>query len=275
MNFDIVLLGNFSKDRIVLPNGDKIEKPGGGVYYGAFPLKKLGVNVGVCTKLARDDFGLLFEFKEKNIPLMPIETASTVSIENIYPEKDMGIRQQRILAQGEKIKAEEVPLFKTIFIHFTSLLNEIPLELIKKFFNQAKISLDVQGFTRKVEGTKIVRQAWLEKEKILRYVTILKLDLEEGEILTGKKNPEDIGQSLIKFGPREILITSDKGVYLYTAEKFYFREFKPVKIVGRTGRGDTCIACYLAKRLNEAPEEALDFAAKIVTLKLEKEGPYK
>ena len=44
---------------------------------------------------------------------------------------------------------------------------------------------------------------------------------------------------------------------------------------GRSGRGDTCISTYIAKRLTLAPYEALCFAAALTTLKLEKEGPFR
>ena len=43
---------------------------------------------------------------------------------------------------------------------------------------------------------------------------------------------------------------------------------------GRTGRGDTCMASYLARRLREGPEESLRFAAALTSMKLEQAGPF-
>jgi len=51
---------------------------------------------------------------------------------------------------------------------------------------------------------------------------------------------------------------------------------RPVtKIVrGRSGRGDTCTAAYLSRRLSAPPEEALVWAAATTSMKLEQEGPF-
>jgi sugar/nucleoside kinase (ribokinase family) len=45
-------------------------------------------------------------------------------------------------------------------------------------------------------------------------------------------------------------------------------------VVGRTGRGDTTFAGYLARRLDEGPAEALRFAAALVSIKIETPGPF-
>jgi len=46
-------------------------------------------------------------------------------------------------------------------------------------------------------------------------------------------------------------------------------------IRGRTGRGDTCFATYVARRLEVGPEEACRFAAAVTSLKMEHPGPYR
>ena len=42
---------------------------------------------------------------------------------------------------------------------------------------------------------------------------------------------------------------------------------------GRSGRGDTCIGSYLARRLDHSAREATLWAAAVTSLKLEAEGP--
>ena len=44
-NFDVVLLGHFAKDKDVI-DGKERDVLGGAVYYGAFPLKMMGIKVG-------------------------------------------------------------------------------------------------------------------------------------------------------------------------------------------------------------------------------------
>ena len=274
MDFDIILLGNLSKDKIVFSNGDKKESPGGGVYYGAFPIKKMGVRTGICTKLAKADLAFFSELTS-SIPTFVLPASQTTSIENFYPEEDFSQRIQRVLVEGEKFKPDEVELFNTKIIHFSPLLGEVPPELIKKFSEHSTISLDVQGFVRSMEQDRINISDWPEKREVLPYVNILKTDQGEVRILTGNEDIKKACQKLASWGPKEVLVTSSDGVYLLADGEFYFREFKPRKILGRTGRGDTCIASYLGKRLEEGPKKSLDFAAQITSLKLEEEGPYK
>jgi hypothetical protein len=50
--FDVVLMGHFSKDKNVV-DGEEKNLSGGAIYYGAFPLKLMGINVAVVTKVAR------------------------------------------------------------------------------------------------------------------------------------------------------------------------------------------------------------------------------
>ncbi|MEI6789391.1 MAG: carbohydrate kinase, partial [bacterium] len=54
----------------------------------------------------------------------------------------------------------------------------------------------------------------------------------------------------------------------------YYEKFSNRSVVGRTGRGDTTFAGYLARRLDHEPAEALKFAAALVSLKMEKRGPF-
>lgn len=44
--------------------------------------------------------------------------------------------------------------------------------------------------------------------------------------------------------------------------------------MGRSGRGDTCIAAYMARRLTTPPPQAIVWAAAITSLKMENEGPF-
>jgi hypothetical protein len=50
--------------------------------------------------------------------------------------------------------------------------------------------------------------------------------------------------------------------------------FYPARLEGRSGRGDTCIGTYVAKRLSLAPREASIWAAAVTSLKMENLGPF-
>jgi sugar/nucleoside kinase (ribokinase family) len=56
---------------------------------------------------------------------------------------------------------------------------------------------------------------------------------------------------------------------------FHEARFTPREVRGRTGRGDTTFATYIATRLEADPEYACRFAAAVVSLKIERPGPYR
>jgi sugar/nucleoside kinase (ribokinase family) len=121
----------------------------------------------------------------------------------------------------------------------------------------------------------LVFRDWREKAEALAMVTYLKLDHAEAEVLTGLTDIHAAARQVAAYGPREIMITHNRGVLVYTGGQAYEATFTPRSMDGRTGRGDTCFATYLGRRLSVPPEEACRFAAAVTTLKMERPGPFR
>jgi len=137
------------------------------------------------------------------------------------------------------------------------------------------LALDVQGFVRVREGDDLVSRPWAEMAEGLAHVTFLKVDRAEAELLTGETDLALAAERLSEYGPREIVLTETSGVTVYAEGKIYQAPFTPRSLVGRTGRGDTCFAAYLGRRLTVSLEQACRFAAAVTTLKQEKAGPWR
>jgi sugar/nucleoside kinase (ribokinase family) len=45
-------------------------------------------------------------------------------------------------------------------------------------------------------------------------------------------------------------------------------------MVGRSGRGDTCLGAYVSMRLSRPPAAACAWAAAVTSLKMERLGPF-
>lgn len=75
-------------------------------------------------------------------------------------------------------------------------------------------------------------------------------------------------------GPKEIVLTHKDGLLIYADNKFHEMNFYPVRLDGRSGRGDTCVGTYVAKRLSAAPRDAGIWAAAVTSLKMENLGPF-
>ena len=57
-NVDILMVGNFAKDKIIVDGVEEITS-GGGVYFGSIVIKRLGYKVAVATRLLLDDYSRL------------------------------------------------------------------------------------------------------------------------------------------------------------------------------------------------------------------------
>ena len=114
-----------------------------------------------------------------------------------------------------------------------------------------------------------------EKQAVLAIVRVLKADAVEAELLTGSADIRAASKILYELGPQEIVITHRNGVLVYNGDHLHEAGFFPEKLVGRSGRGDTCLASYMASRLNAAPADATIWAAAVTSLKMEAEGPFR
>jgi sugar/nucleoside kinase (ribokinase family) len=111
----------------------------------------------------------------------------------------------------------------------------------------------------------------------LAHVTYLKVDRAEAELLTGQTDMRVAARQLAAYGlpGSEVVVTQSSGVTVYADGRIYEASFTSRSLAGRTGRGDTCFATYVGKRLNASPEEASRFAAAVTTLKQEQPGPWR
>jgi sugar/nucleoside kinase (ribokinase family) len=101
-------------------------------------------------------------------------------------------------------------------------------------------------------------------------------------MLTGSADVRSAARLLADLGPSEIVLTHRDGVLVYAGGRLHEARFFPRQLVGRSGRGDTCVAAYVARRLatveghsTGSPAEATAWAAAVTSLKMEAEGPFR
>jgi len=275
--FDVCVIGHITKDIVRIENR-KEEMPGGVAYYFSMASKNLGSNVSLVTKVAERDKVLLDELIQNNVSISYEASQQTTVFENIYPE-DLDLRVQNVECVAEPFSAQDIPDISAQIFHLGPLTKEdIPLEILKLLSKRkAKISLDIQGFLRKIEKGQVKTVGWEERDEGLAYVDILKTDEAEAKTLSGKDNIRKAAVKLSTYGIDEIIITlGNKGSLIYSKGKFYrIPAFPPRKIADVTGCGDTYMAGYIHKRL-ESPDidKSGRFGAATASLKLEESGPF-
>jgi len=277
---DIVILGHIAKDINVIDGISKVEA-GGSVYYGGIAGSHMGLKIIVLTRLNKEDFFLLEDFKKFGIKYYASPSDETSGLKNIYSSKNLEERVCKPLGFAGLFTKEEIPEINTqFFILGPIIAGEIDEYLVDYLANlfPGKLCMDIQGFVRirdkKKDSVYFQDLSQEIKVKILKNVTILKVDKAEAKVLTGNGNIEKAAKELVELGPKEILLTHEKGISLYTDNNSYFFPWKYKVIRGRTGRGDTAFISYVGSRINKTPEESLKFAAALTSLKLESPGPF-
>ena len=274
--YDLVCVGNFTKDTVISAGKTRIV-PGGAFNYGAHAARALGAKVCAVTHLAREDAGVVRELEALGVDVRVTYTGVSTSLRLEYPTDDPDERILTVTAVADPFSAAEVAGIEArAFVFGPSFHGEIDSEVIRTVARNPEIllAIDVQGFIRTVEGGKITYSAWDERRKILPLVSILKTDAVEATYLTGESNHLEAAKILNREGAREVLLTHRDGVVLFDGTATYEAPFLPERIVGRSGRGDTCLASYVARRLVDPPGEALLWAAALTSKKLEAEGPF-
>lgn len=136
------------------------------------------------------------------------------------------------------------------------------------------LALDVQGYVRVRRGNWLVFRDWQEKADCLPLIRFLKLDQVEGEVLTGLIDPAEAVRAVVDMGAGEVMITYRGGVLVYSDGQYHRAAVSSPVGNGRTGRGDTCFATYVGLRLRWPAVKAIQWAAALTALKMERPGPF-
>jgi sugar/nucleoside kinase (ribokinase family) len=273
--YDVLCIGNYTKDTIISPAGVS-HVDGGAVNYAAHAAARLGLKVAVVTHLAREDSRVVDKFTQSHIDCFPIYTPHSTCMRLEYPGLDPDIRTLTVTDTAGSITPDEVEglSMKTAVIG-SSLRGEVGLDVIRLLHRKStRIALDVQGFVRVLEGQTLKNRPWDEMEATLAYVDMLKSDAVEAESLTGEQDIYKAAQAYARMGAREVVLTHKDGLLIHAGGEFHALQFHPQRLTGRSGRGDTCIGTYAAMRLSRQPREAGIWAAALTSLKMENPGPF-
>jgi sugar/nucleoside kinase (ribokinase family) len=274
-DFDILMIGHFAKDRLVV-DGKGESAAGGAVYYGGVAVRRLGVRVAVATRLHPGDFPLLEDLKREGVEVFAAPAPATTGIENIYKSADMERRICKPLAFAGAFRIDDMPrITARVCLIVPLVAGEVDLPFLEHMAARGPVGMDVQGFVRVAEGNELVFKQWPDMRAGLPHITYLKVDKAEAELLTGETDLAKAAKKLAALGPREIVLTQSSGVTVYAGGQLYQAPFTPRNLSGRTGRGDTCFGTYVAKRLSASPEEACRWAGAVTTLKQERPGPWR
>ena len=273
--FDVATVGNYTKDTIVTAAGTT-HADGGGVNYSAHAALALGRKVAVVMRLAAADFHVVRKLEDAGITVFATATPSSTLMRLEYPNDNPDERTLTVADTAGSFTPDQVDAVDaTAFIVSPSFRGEMPIETIRALREKATmVSADAQGFIRvRHSDGRLEHLPWPEQEEVLGLIDILKADVVEAEALTGEADIKAAARALAAQGPREVIITHRDGIVLLADGKMLEADFHAESMLGRSGRGDTCVGSYVAARLEHPPEEALRWSAAVTSLKIAVPGP--
>jgi sugar/nucleoside kinase (ribokinase family) len=273
--YDVLYIGNYTKDTILSPAGTKYVD-GGAVNYAAHAAAKLGLSVAVVTRLAKEDNHVIDRLMQAGIDCYPTYTPQSTLMKLEYPTADPDIRFLSVTATAGSITAADLePVLAKSAVIGSSLRGEVGMDVIRKLREKnTLVAADMQGFVRVLRGVELKYEPWDEMQATLAEVDIVKSDAVEAGFLTGETDIFKAAKYYADMGPREIVLTHKDGLLIYADGTFHEMNFYPARLDGRSGRGDTCIGIYVAKRLSLDPRQSGIWAAAVTSLKMERLGPF-
>jgi sugar/nucleoside kinase (ribokinase family) len=274
--YDICCIGHITLDKVVTPQAVK-HMAGGTSFYFSSAIRNMDVSYTLVTSLAENEMPTVEALRAKGTEIHASTCAHTVYFENIY-SGNQDHRTQRVLQKADPFTVEQLQGIDAQIFHLGPLLaDDIPVSLIKELSSRGRVSLDAQGYLRKVEDKNVIPVDWPAKKEALQYIDILKVNEHELEALTGLTDIKKGALVLADWGVKEVVITlGSMGSVIYAGGLFYnVPAYIPTAVVDATGCGDTYMAGYLYQRIKGASfQEAGEFAAAMASFKIESSGPF-
>lgn len=274
--YQICCIGHITSDKIVTPRSVNY-LPGGTAYYFSLALSKLDIGYLLVTSLARAEMHYVEAMRAKGIPVKVQPGSGTVFFENIYGENPDD-RSQNVLQTADPFTMAQLQDVDAQVFHLGPLLaDDISADLIKTLSAKGRVSLDVQGYLRKVINKKVYPADWPQKQQALQYISVLKADVAELQALTGYATVTDGAKWVAGCGVKEVVVTDgSKGSVICSGGLFYdIPAYHPGLIADATGCGDTYMAGYLYRRIKgDTIRQAGEFAAAMAGLKTAASGAF-
>jgi len=275
MKYDITMLGHISRDIMIY--GEEVQKfTGGPVIYSSAAAARSNKKVHVITRASAEDDPALDVIRKEGVQVTRLDSPATTSIKNLYLSADRERREATLLSRADSFSLADFPETDSRIYHLAGLFDdEIPDEFIPFLADKGEVGVDAQGLLRYSRGGKLDFHNWDAAEEMMPRITYFKVDALEAEIMTGLTDRIEAAARLASLGAREVILTHNHEVLVCTGGEVFRAPYNPSNLSGRTGRGDTTFASYMARRLDASPRESVWYAAALCSMKMEAPGPFK
>lgn len=253
--FDIVAVGHFSIDSIILPNRNApFTVLGGSVAYASFAARRLDARVGAISKVGGDfPNAYLWWLEQEGINLSSVIRVEGLQTTRFELKYDVNLSDRALLLKNrmQPITVEDLPNpLKASVIHIAPIAGEISYEVVERLRGSAEVlSLDPQGLVRSFDESGNVALSSPMDKRILGLVDIYKSSVDEAQAITGLSEVSSVAKAIHDLGPKIVIITDGASGALVSVEGAVHSvsAFRPAKLVDPTGAGDAFIGGFLAE----------------------------
>jgi len=246
---DVLIIGNITKDIIVLNNGKELSF--GGSIYSTLASSKLGCNTSLLCRGNSELVPIIKKLEEHGVNIILQKDTGLTTFINDYSS---GERQQSLLDRTDEIEYDLNKKFDVT--HINPLFEEVALETLKKAKeNTNLLSFDVQGMVRRLDDSnrkKVIGKFWDTKECFLPHIDLLKVGKDEISLISNKKNYRDMCEEFLDLGVKVVELTFGKDGSIIYGKKCHEIPAYKTKEVDPTGAGDVygtsfAIKCFESK----------------------------
>jgi sugar/nucleoside kinase (ribokinase family) len=266
----VAVVGNICK-RIEVRDNKKSKPEIAGSFISALTAARLGHDVTLISRVP-DNTDVLSLLRKEKITLQKQSAWMETVYESIYTKSG---KQTKVLSDaGPIVKAVPGNYDVVLISSYYGYVNSDVIKTLKTPENI--VCLDTQSYTkhRGADGM-LLNKPWLDKEKYLKHVDILSLNINDLFYLTGKVSLNS-ANDLLKFGPKLVVLTvKDQCNYIFYDKTYLKMPFYKVKtaLPSKKGLGevyDTCFALKFAE--TKDPKEAGFYAEAATSLVVERDA---
>ena len=276
--YDITFIGHMCYDEVTPFGGTPIVAPGSAVLCGAMVTARVGAKTAAIVRMSTDEEHINRPMKDLGVDVFIIPADCTTYSRVLHKSENVDERDITLVRSAGLIRIEDVPPFESRFVHLAGISDsEFDMALIDGLAARGySLSTDMQSFVRQItpQTREINFGDVKDKREIISKMDRVKLDIVEARVLTGTDDLDVASTIVESWGCPEVVITHSQGVLARVNGVKYYERFSNSSVIGRTGRGDTTFAAYLAWRLEHDAAESLKFAAALVSIKMETYGPF-
>lgn len=275
--YDMACLGPVSRDYNIEPDGSCQVEIGGAVVYAPFSARAAGANCLAVVKGGKDNQQVQERFKDLGDKVYFAPSKEMTSIENCYLDATHEERISSLKSQADAFALSDLEGVSAEVWHLAGLTyGDFSSDFILALAERGDLALDVQCMLRHgVSGEGAMEyKDWEMKRSVLPKIKYLKLDAKEAKVMTGLTDRHAAINTLASWGPREVFISYHNQMLVFDGQRYYECDYQPISLAGRTGRGDTVFASYLAYRRRYDISTSLLYATALVVLKMQKTGPF-